>query len=52
MIKANIYNKKMMVENHTVSDSVKFDTVEFTFPEDWNGYTKTAVFTCLVQNPV
>lgn len=44
MIKANVYNRKLMVENFTVSDSVRFDTVSFTFPETWEGYTKTAVF--------
>lgn len=44
MIKANIYDKKLFIENFTVSDSVKFDTVKFTFPDSWNGYTKTAVF--------
>ncbi len=44
MIKANIYDKKLFIENLTVSDSVKFDTVKFTFPDSWNGYTKTAVF--------
>jgi hypothetical protein len=44
MIKANIYDKKLFVENLTVSDSVKFDTVRFTFPDSWNGYTKTALF--------
>lgn len=27
-----------------VSDSVKYETVKFDFPEKWNGYTKTAVF--------
>lgn len=44
MIKANIYKKKLFVENLTVSDSVKFDTVKFTFPDSWDGYTKTALF--------
>lgn len=44
MIKANIHDKKLFVENLTVSDSVKFDTVKFTFPDSWNGYTKTVVF--------
>lgn len=44
MIKANIYNKKLVVENFAVSDSVMFDTVHFTFPDEWNGYVKTAVF--------
>ncbi|MBR4973050.1 MAG: collagen-like protein, partial [Clostridia bacterium] len=44
MVKANIYDGKIFVENSTVSDSVKFDTVKFTFPDSWNGYAKTAVF--------
>lgn len=44
MIKANVYKKKLEVENFTVADSVKFDKVRFTFPDDWEGYTKTAVF--------
>ena len=28
----------------TVSDGVKYETVKFDFPESWEGYTKTAVF--------
>lgn len=44
MIKANIYDKKLVVENFAVSDGVMFDTVKFTFPDNWNGYAKTAVF--------
>lgn len=44
MINANIYDNKLFVENSTVSDSVKFDTVKFTFPDNWRGYTKTALF--------
>lgn len=46
MIKANVFEKKLIVEGVAVSDSVKFETVKFSFPESWNGYKKTAVFTC------
>ncbi|MBE6749939.1 MAG: collagen-like protein [Ruminococcaceae bacterium] len=45
MIKANVFEKKLIVDGVAVSDSVKFETVKFTFPESWNGYKKTAVFT-------
>ena len=50
MIKANILNNELKILNtagkpFSVSDGIKFDTVEFEFPENWNGYTKTAVFT-------
>ena len=44
MIKASIFDKKLSVENVTISDSVKFDTVKFQFPEKWEKYEKTAVF--------
>lgn len=44
MIKATVYDKKLSVENVTVSDGVKFDTVTFVFPEKWKNYQKTAVF--------
>ena len=44
MINAKIFDKKIIVENLTVSDSVKFETVKFEFPDSWSGYTKTAVF--------
>lgn len=44
MIKASIYDKKLVVENFAVSDGMMFDTVKFTFPDNWNGYAKTAIF--------
>ena len=45
MIKANIFDKKLSLNNdNAISDGVKFDTVQFAFPENWNGYKKTAVF--------
>lgn len=44
MINVKIFDKKIIVENLTVSDSVKFETVKFEFPDSWSGYTKTAVF--------
>lgn len=44
MIKANIYEKELFIEGCAVSDSVKFDTVKFSFPESWQIYEKTVVF--------
>ena len=44
MIQAEILHNKLFVNENTVSDSVKFDTVKFIFPESWKDYTKTAVF--------
>lgn len=45
MIKAKIYEKKLIIDSGTVSDGVKFETVKFSFPPEWCGYEKTAVFT-------
>lgn len=45
MIIANIYDKELIIDSCVVSDGVKFETVKFNFPESWNGYSKTAVFT-------
>lgn len=46
MIKAEILqNNKLTAYEEAVSDSALFDTVSFSFPSSWNGYTKTAVFT-------
>ena len=45
MIEAIIYNKKLRIEGPIVSDGVKFETVKFSFPSEWSGYEKTAVFT-------
>ena len=44
MIQAEILHNKLFVNENTVSDSVKFDTVRFVFPDSWKDYTKTAVF--------
>ena len=44
MIKATIYEKELFIEGSLVSDSVKFDTVQFSFPESWDHYEKTVVF--------
>ena len=45
MIKAKIYEKGLVIESEAVSDGVKFETVKFSFPDEWSGYEKTAVFT-------
>ncbi len=45
MIKAKIYEKRLIIDSGTISDSVKFETVKFSFPPEWCGYEKTAVFT-------
>lgn len=44
MVKANIYEKELFIEGCAISDSVKFDTVQFSFPESWGIYEKTVVF--------
>ena len=44
MIKATIYDKKLTVENCTVSDGVKFETVQFEFPKEWDDFEKTVIF--------
>ena len=45
MIKAKIYEKGLVIESEAISDGVKFETVKFSFPSEWSGYEKTAVFT-------
>ena len=37
-------NGEIQVFDNTVSDSVKYETMKFRFPKEWNGYEKTAVF--------
>lgn len=45
MIEAQILeNHKIMISKNAVSDSVKYETVRFTFPKFWDNYAKTAVF--------
>ncbi len=44
MIRASIFERKLMIEERIIADSVKFETVKFTFPESWNEYEKTVVF--------
>lgn len=39
-----IENGALEAYESTVSDSVKYETIKFEFPEKWKGYTKTAVF--------
>lgn len=45
MIEAQILeNHKIMVLKNAVSDSVKYETIRFTFPKSWKNYVKTATF--------
>lgn len=44
MINASVIDSKLLITDDTVSDSVKFETVKFSFPDNWNGYKKTVVF--------
>lgn len=45
MIQATILpNNRLKIKESTVSDGVLFDKVQFLFPESWEKYTKTAVF--------
>lgn len=44
MIILNIYEKELIAEDKAISDGVKFDTVKFVFPKNWENYKKTAVF--------
>lgn len=45
MIKADILeNGLILINEQAVSDSVKFETVKFAFPSDWDGLEKTVVF--------
>ena len=45
MIKANILpNGEIIADSNAVSDSINFDTLDFTFPPSWDGLTKTVVF--------
>ncbi len=44
MIKAKIYEKRLFIEGGIVSGSVKFETIKFLFPDNWNGYEKTVIF--------
>lgn len=45
MIKVDVLkNGSLLILERTVSDSVKFEKIKFTFPESWKGFTKTAVF--------
>lgn len=37
-------NGVLKVFESTVSDSVQFDTIRFTFPKRWEGYAKTVLF--------
>ncbi len=37
-------NNEIAVSRAVVSDSVLYERMKFTFPESWEGYTKTAVF--------
>lgn len=44
MIEVQICQNRLITKFDTISDSAKFDTVKFIFPENWNGFQKTAVF--------
>ena len=45
MLNARIENNgDIIVLDNTVSDSIKHESVRFTFPKEWEGYQKTAVF--------
>lgn len=45
MINIEIQSNGQVVSlGNTISDSVKFEKIHFSFPESWNGYTKKAVF--------
>lgn len=45
MINADVLNNgEIVVNNNTISDSVRFEKIRFNFPDGWNGYTKKAVF--------
>ena len=45
MIKTDVLEDgRIAVYSATVSDSVMFETMQFSFPDTWNGFTKTAVF--------
>ena len=37
-------NNILSIDGSAVSDSVKFIKIRFSFPETWNGFTKTVVF--------
>ena len=57
MIKADILeNGSILINEKAVSDSVKFETVRFAFPDDWDSLEKTVVFkngdtaVCIVLN--
>ena len=39
-----LQNNEIFVSRAVVSDSVLYERMKFTFPESWDGYTKTAVF--------
>ncbi len=45
MIKADVLeNGLILIYEKIVSDSIKFETVKFSFPESWGNLQKTAVF--------
>ncbi len=47
MLKATVLpNSTLSVDEIPVSDGVLFEEVEFFFPKSWEGYQKTAVFSC------
>ncbi len=45
MIYAEVKNNgDILIYEGTVSDSAKHETIKFKFPDEWDGYQKTAVF--------
>ncbi len=52
MILAKILKDRIDIQNKPISDSVKFHTIEFDFPESWDGYLKTAIFAFGDETPI
>lgn len=44
MIELKFLDNQLIDAKDVISDSVKFETVKFAFPNNWAGYKKTAVF--------
>lgn len=38
--------------SNAVSDSIKHETIKFSFPDNWNNYQKTAVFSAVGVEPI
>ncbi len=44
MLELKFLDNQLIDAKDVISDSVKFETARFTFPDNWAGYKKTAVF--------